>query len=87
VSAAHTPDEEAAAALIVADHEANGEDVIDPRERRIDGVGSRRPIDGRLHIATKRMAAGKCRVKLCRVNQALRLLDRGEPPPKTASRS
>src|SRR5439155_26896886 len=84
LSAAHTPGKEAEAALTAADDDVDEAAVEDhdPRVAGIRGVGSRRPVDGRLHVA-KGMAGREPRatgVGWVMVHQARQLLQRRKAP-------
>src|SRR5262245_53278543 len=65
--------------LSAAAHVATAE-AHEPRDAGIAGVGSSRPVDGRLHIG-EGMAGRESRVRLGRVHQACQLLHREQPPP------
>src|SRR6266850_3112491 len=78
LSAAHTPGRVEGGALTVDVHEANAE-VEAPRAAGVGCAGSRRPVEGRLHV-TEGMAGGERWDALGRVHQARQLLDRRKPP-------
>lgn len=78
MSASYTP-YVVIAALIAVAHATTVEEH-DPCTTGTANIGSRRPVEERLHIG-KGMAARQGRVTLCCIYQACQLLNRGKPPP------